>query len=66
VGAGSVASEEVAVMGSRAAVTVNRSREEVERLWRSSELRPEYAARADVAIAFEDDLRHFKQHVEGA
>jgi uncharacterized membrane protein len=41
-------------MGSRAAVTVNRSREEVERLWRSSEFRPEYAARAGAAIVFKD------------
>ena len=37
-----------------AAVTVYRPREEVERLWRSSEYRPEYIAETDAAVTFKD------------
>jgi uncharacterized membrane protein len=39
-------------MSSKAAITVHRSPEEVERLWRSSEHRPEYTANADAAVRF--------------
>ncbi len=39
-------------MSSRAAITVHRSREEVERLWRSSDLRPDYIESADAAVTF--------------
>jgi hypothetical protein len=38
----------------RAAITVYRPREEVERLWRSSAYRPEYIEEADTAVRFED------------
>ena len=38
----------------RAAITVQRSREEVQRLWQSSEHRPEYIAGTDAAVSFED------------
>jgi uncharacterized membrane protein len=38
----------------KAAVTVHRSREEVERLWNSSEHRPEYVEGADAAVTFKD------------
>ena len=41
-------------MSSRAAITINRPRAEVERLWQSSELRPEWLASADVAVTFTD------------
>ena len=41
-------------MKAHAAITVNRSREEVERLWRSSEYRPEYIESADAAVRFAD------------
>ena len=40
-------------MGSRrAAITVHRSREEVQRLWESSQYRPEYVHGADAAVTF--------------
>jgi uncharacterized membrane protein len=41
-------------MGAKAAITVHRSREEVERLWQSSEYRPEYIDSADAAVTFKD------------
>ena len=41
-------------MSSRAAITVLRSREEVQRLWQSSEYRPEYIEGADAAVTFAD------------
>jgi uncharacterized membrane protein len=41
-------------MRSHAAITVNRSREEVERKWRSSEYRPSYVQNADAAVRFVD------------
>jgi uncharacterized membrane protein len=41
-------------MSTKAAITVHRSREEVQRLWESPEYRPEYLADADAAIAFVD------------
>jgi uncharacterized membrane protein len=41
-------------MRSKAAITVNRSREEVERLWQSSDYRPEYIDGADAAVTFVD------------
>jgi uncharacterized membrane protein len=37
-----------------AAITVYRSREEVERIWRSSEYRPSYVDDADAAVTFKD------------
>ena len=39
-------------MGSRAVITVNRPREGVQRLWESSEYRPEYVDAADAAVTF--------------
>ena len=39
-------------MRAHAAITVNRPREEVERLWQSSELRPSYIDGADAAVTF--------------
>jgi uncharacterized membrane protein len=39
-------------MGSRAAITVHRSEEEVRRLWQSSEYRPEYISGAEAAVTF--------------
>jgi uncharacterized membrane protein len=39
-------------MSSKAAITVLRSREELERLWNSSEYRPEYIQESDVAVTF--------------
>ena len=39
-------------MREHAAITVNRSREEVERLWRSSEHRPSSIDGADAAVHF--------------
>ena len=39
-------------MGSRAAITVNKPRDEIERLWRSSEHRPAYVDGADAAVTF--------------
>jgi uncharacterized membrane protein len=41
-------------MGSKAAITVHRSREELQRLWQSSEYRPEYIQGADAAVTFKD------------
>jgi hypothetical protein len=41
-------------MNAKAAITVNRSREEVQRLWQTSEYRPEYLADADAAVSFRD------------
>ena len=41
-------------MSTKAAITVNRPREEVERLWASSGFRPEYTDGADAAVAFTD------------
>jgi hypothetical protein len=41
-------------MASTAAITVLRPREEVERLWQSSEYRPDYIDGADAAVSFED------------
>jgi uncharacterized membrane protein len=41
-------------MKAHAAVTVNRSREEVERLWRSSGYRPSYIEETDAAVRFAD------------
>lgn len=41
-------------MSSRAAITVNKPREEVERLWHSAEDRPAYAADAGSAVHFKD------------
>ena len=41
-------------MGTRAAITVNRPREELQRLWSSSEHRPQYIADADAAVEFRD------------
>ena len=41
-------------MARRAAITVNRPRDEIERLWRSDEHRPEYIDEADVGVTFRD------------
>ena len=41
-------------MSAKAAITVHRSREEVERLWRASGYRPEYIENADAAVTFMD------------
>jgi uncharacterized membrane protein len=41
-------------MTTKAAITVNRPREEVQRLWQSSEYRPEYVDGADAAVTFQD------------
>ena len=41
-------------MSSKAAITVNRPRDEVERLWASSEYRPDYAVDAAGAVTFKD------------
>jgi uncharacterized membrane protein len=41
-------------MNSRTAITVNRPRDEVERLWRSAEYRPEYIEDADAAVTFKE------------
>jgi uncharacterized membrane protein len=41
-------------MRSRAAITVHRSREEVQRLWDSSEYRPEYIQGTDAPVTFAD------------
>jgi uncharacterized membrane protein len=38
----------------KAAITVYRSRDEVQRLWRSSGYRPEYIEQADAAVSFRD------------
>lgn len=41
-------------MTSRASITVLRSREETEHLWRTSDYRPEYIEGADAAVTFTD------------
>jgi uncharacterized membrane protein len=41
-------------MNSRTAITVNRPRDEVERLWHSAEHRPAYVDDADAAVTFKD------------
>ena len=41
-------------MKAKAAITVQGSREEVQRLWESSEYRPEYISEADAAVTFKD------------
>jgi uncharacterized membrane protein len=41
-------------MSQKAAITVNRPREDVERLWRSSEYRPEYIEASDARVTFID------------
>jgi len=41
-------------MKGKAAITVNRPRSEVQRLWESSEHRPEYVAGTDAAVTFTD------------
>ena len=41
-------------MARRAAITVNRPRDETERLWRSDEHRPAYIDEADTAVTFRD------------
>ncbi len=41
-------------MSQKAAITVNRPREDVERLWRSSEYRPEYIEASDASVTFVD------------
>jgi uncharacterized membrane protein len=38
----------------KAAVTVHRPRDEVQRLWQSSEYRPQYVAATDAAVTFVD------------
>ncbi|HEX2126203.1 MAG TPA: hypothetical protein VHF45_06560 [Thermoleophilaceae bacterium] len=47
-------SEEVWQLRHKGAVTVNRPREDVERLWRSPEYRPEYIEASDAAVTFRD------------
>jgi hypothetical protein len=46
--------EEVGDISAKAVITVNRPREGVERLWESSEYRPDYIDRADTAVTFMD------------
>jgi uncharacterized membrane protein len=41
-------------MSSKAAITVLRSREEIQRLWESSEYRPQFIAGLDAAVTFKD------------
>jgi hypothetical protein len=41
-------------VSSRAAITVLRPREEVERLWQSSEYRPDYVDGTDATVTFRD------------
>jgi uncharacterized membrane protein len=41
-------------MQGKAAITVNRSREEVQRLWESPSHRPEYISGLDVTVTFKD------------
>ena len=41
-------------MSSKASITVLRSRDEVQRLWQSSEYRPDYIDGADAAVRFVD------------
>jgi hypothetical protein len=41
-------------MSAKAAITVYRSREEVQRLWQTSGYRPEYISGTDAAVSFKD------------
>jgi uncharacterized membrane protein len=41
-------------MGAKATITVHHSRDEVQRLWESSEYRPKYIDGADAAVTFVD------------
>ena len=41
-------------MDSRTAITVNRPRDEIERLWRSGEHRPSYIDDSDAAVTFKE------------
>jgi uncharacterized membrane protein len=41
-------------LSSKAAITVNRSREDVRHLWQSADFRPEYIASIDAAVTFTD------------
>jgi uncharacterized membrane protein len=41
-------------MSAKAAITVHRSREEVQRLWESSDYRAEHIQSAEAAVSFED------------
>jgi uncharacterized membrane protein len=41
-------------MRARAAITVHRSRDEVERLWHASEYRPQYIEGADAVVTFKE------------
>jgi uncharacterized membrane protein len=41
-------------MSRKAAITVQRSREDVQRLWASSEFRPSYIEGADATVTFKD------------
>ena len=41
-------------MNARTAITVNRPRDEVERLWQSAEHRPAYVEEAGAAVTFKD------------
>jgi uncharacterized membrane protein len=41
-------------MSRKAAITVLRSRDDLQRLWQSSKYRPEYIERADAAVTFVD------------
>jgi len=41
-------------MPNRAAITINRPRQEVQQLWQSSQYRPEYIKGADAAVSFAD------------
>jgi hypothetical protein len=41
-------------MSRKAAITVHRPRDEVERLWGSSEYHPEYVSATDAAVTFRD------------
>jgi uncharacterized membrane protein len=45
---------EVGLMSRKAAITVLRSRDELQRLWQSSKYRPEYIDGADAAVTFVD------------
>src|SRR4051794_21905574 len=41
-------------MQAKAAITINRAPDEVQRLWRSDEFRPGYIESADAAVTFKD------------
>lgn len=53
-------------MSRKAAITVLRSRDELQRLWQSSKYRPEYIGGADAAVTFVDapDDRGTEIHVD--